>query len=932
MTAIASGVSAAHRHGIVHRDLKPLNIMLQYDKPLAEAIKILDFGLAKIKSGELLGSFVLAQTIGMMGSPHYMAPEQWSDEELDQRSDIYSLGIILFQMLAGDVPFKGVSVPTIMKKHLMDPPPHFAELNMNVPPAIEQVVQHALEKNPDKRPATTEEFIRELQQAVITSAAMDRALGVERNAQFERTAPLLRAERRTAEQAEIPDIEETRSSEVEVARYRLEEEALRQAEAEKTAEEQRRREEEQRLAEEEARRQAEEDAARLHAEEERRRQAELEQQRLEAEAEAQRKAEEEAARLRAEEERRRVEEEKRLAAEAQARRQAEEEARVRAEEEERQRAEEARLAAEAEAQRKAEEEARKRAEEEAKRRAAEEERKRAEEEARQRAEAEAARLRAEEEARLKAEEEARQLAALEEERRQAEEAARLKALEEERLRVEAEAKRKAVEEAERIRAAEAARKREEEEARRKVEEEERLRAEAFQRQAEEERRRQEEKSRQRAKEDARRATEEAARQHAAEEERRRADEERFAVTIASDVTIEPVPAHQPIEETQRYEGIKQKTTLSESDATGAPDDIQKTRLDGVINPLPPSMHPMEVTQQSLSNTINQKTANTNPEAQKRWQQFAPPAQTSTSSSDLPAQKKSFPRIYIGAALLVLLLGSVGLYFLTRQATDSKPQQQIPQTTATEEQAKPGGGTTGTSTVPAREMVFIAGGSFQLGRNDGTAEETPAHTVTLKPFYIDKTEVTNAQYAECVQATGCSAPSGEKETWWQPWDGDKPPAGQEQWPVRNVSVADAETYARWLSKRDGVTYRLPREDEWENAARDGASAKLYPWGNQWINGYANIDSSLPKPVGSYKQGATGSGVLDLIGNVWEWTLSKASYYPGNGKKVPLDEQGFTVVRGGSYQSKAGDNITATFRAWPKLQKHPTIGFRLVRESP
>ena len=99
ISAIAAGVGAAHRQNIVHRDLKPLNIMVQDNVSVAEGVKILDFGLAKIKSGELLGSFVQAQTSGLMGSPFYMAPEQWSDEEPDARADIYSLGVILYQML-----------------------------------------------------------------------------------------------------------------------------------------------------------------------------------------------------------------------------------------------------------------------------------------------------------------------------------------------------------------------------------------------------------------------------------------------------------------------------------------------------------------------------------------------------------------------------------------------------------------------------------------------------------------------------------------------------------------------------------------------------------------------------------------------------------------------------------------------------------------
>src|SRR5215210_7696834 len=140
MLAVCAGVAAAHRQGIVHRDLKPLNIMLRPGVPPGETLKVLDFGLAKIKSGELLGSFVAAQTQGMMGSPFYMAPEQWGDELPDRRADIYSLGVILYQMLSGDVPFKGVSIPSIMNKHLTATPPSLAERGVPVPQEVEEAV------------------------------------------------------------------------------------------------------------------------------------------------------------------------------------------------------------------------------------------------------------------------------------------------------------------------------------------------------------------------------------------------------------------------------------------------------------------------------------------------------------------------------------------------------------------------------------------------------------------------------------------------------------------------------------------------------------------------------------------------------------------------------------------------------------------------
>src|SRR5215216_217686 len=176
ISAIAAGVGAAHRQNIVHRDLKPLNIMVQDGVPIAEGVKILDFGLAKIKSGELLGSFVQAQTSGLMGSPFYMAPEQWSDEEPDARADIYSLGVILYQMLSGEVPFKGSSIPSIMKKHLTLPPPSFQSMGVAVPLAIEAVVRHALEKEVSARIDSIPNFLRELHAALNSAPVVAAAL------------------------------------------------------------------------------------------------------------------------------------------------------------------------------------------------------------------------------------------------------------------------------------------------------------------------------------------------------------------------------------------------------------------------------------------------------------------------------------------------------------------------------------------------------------------------------------------------------------------------------------------------------------------------------------------------------------------------------------------------------------------------------------
>jgi len=191
--------------------------------------------------------------------------------------------------------------------------------------------------------------------------------------------------------------------------------------------------------------------------------------------------------------------------------------------------------------------------------------------------------------------------------------------------------------------------------------------------------------------------------------------------------------------------------------------------------------------------------------------------------------------------------------------------------------------------------------------------------------MDKTEVTNAEYADFIKEATYAAPGY--------WNILKPPAGQEQWPVTNVSIADAKAFADWRSKRDKLKYRLPTEEEWEYAARNGAEGTRYPWGNEWLDGYANVDANSLQPVGSHPQGASRQGVLDLIGNVWEWTSTKAAPYPGN--TILNIPPGQVIIRGGAYveHSRGPDAIMATRRSYiSPSDKEATIGFRLVRDGP
>jgi formylglycine-generating enzyme required for sulfatase activity/tRNA A-37 threonylcarbamoyl transferase component Bud32 len=546
---IASALGAAHRHGIVHRDLKPLNIMIQRGGSVRDQLRVLDFGLAKIKSNDLLGSFVGVKTTGIIGSPYYMAPEQWSDEETDQRCDIYSLGVILYQMLTGDVPFKGSGIPSIMKKHLMMPVPPLTLPGIGISSQLEKVVHHALEKTPEMRTASVAELIAELEQAVAASAAITRTEG----------------------------------------------HALSGV---KTA------------------------AAERHQE---------------------------------------------------------------------------------------------------------------------------------------------------------------------------------------------------------------------------------------------------------------VNEASPDQTDALFSTIGVV---------SRQVGREQETMeLREIERIEAP----------IVNDISPLRQP---------------------------RQPILPGRLAVGQHSVPGIffQKRFVLPIVGA---VLLLGFIALFPFVYFSSETT-------TPLTE--------TTPAKTVRGRDMVLIDGGTFAMGSDQIDGQQRGLHPVPVSAFYIDKHEVTNADFAEFVKATGHPAPAldesdpNAKGGYWKPWNGTDPPQGREQWPVCNVSAKDAEAYAQWVSKRDSVKYRLPSEEEWEFAARNGSRGSHFPWGDSWQEGRANLNQkSSPTNVGSFPEGATQDGVMDMIGNAWEWTSSKARYYDSS--PVKQQHASARVRRGGSFFEKINDDFEdATSRGWFGNEhfKFPTIGFRLVRD--
>jgi len=602
ISAICKGIGAAHKQGIVHRDMKPLNIMLLKGKTdMSEAVKILDFGLAKIKSGELLGSFIQAQTTGLMGSPFYMAPEQWSDDELDGRSDIYSIGVMLFQMLAGDVPFKGSSIPSIMKKHLTDAPPSFADMGVSIDPQLEKVVRHALEKERDDRTATVEDFIEEMEMALgisssgttltsstITSTSTLKVLTSPPNSKVYMDGVFV------GESGEngwlIVDDLKNGSHKIGVS----------------------------------------------------------------------------------------------------------------------------------------------------------------------------------------------------------------------------------------------------------------------------------------------------------------------------------YGGYQDWEKTVVLEGTETQV-VAELRAGGIPKP-DETSLDKSVSQETPQS--MALTQQAGG--VMQNTADQNQHTGSVYQH-----------SEAPVEKSIFsPIVFVIIGIFGLLgltaIGGVGAYMagLFGGANGvSRTDSQVT-TTPTKE------GTHKTESVK-NEMVLIPGGEFNMGRNDGLPQERPEHKVTVNSFWMDKTEVTNAEYYEFVKGTGNTHPKSD-------WEDNKPLPSILSAPVRFVSFDDAKRFAEWRTKRDGVTYRLPTEEEWEFAARNGGQNDLYPWGDEYKDDCAVLDesSNKPKAVGTKDCGKNIWGVDDLIGNVYEWTSTKASLYPGNpGNVKKLDEPQYMIRGGGAiYKSKGKNAITSTSRTpISATERNAGLGFRLVRSE-
>jgi formylglycine-generating enzyme required for sulfatase activity/tRNA A-37 threonylcarbamoyl transferase component Bud32 len=218
-----------------------------------------------------------------------------------------------------------------------------------------------------------------------------------------------------------------------------------------------------------------------------------------------------------------------------------------------------------------------------------------------------------------------------------------------------------------------------------------------------------------------------------------------------------------------------------------------------------------------------------------------------------------------------------------------------------------------------DMVVIPAGAYPIGDDAGPSSVRPRHVVHLTQFRIGRAEVPVGEYAKFVTAT--RAPS--------PWSasGAAPDA---RLPVTRVPFGDAENFCAW-KYRDGG--RLPTELEWEAAAR-GAEGRAYPSGTVQGGGAANTASArrnAPAPVGSFPRSTTQSGLLDMSGNVWEWTSSALTAYPG-GLPLPDSLRDYRVIRGGAFDSN--DSVaTGWWRGYARSDAGaaslPNTGFRCAR---
>ena len=330
----------------------------------------------------------------------------------------------------------------------------------------------------------------------------------------------------------------------------------------------------------------------------------------------------------------------------------------------------------------------------------------------------------------------------------------------------------------------------------------------------------------------------------------------------------------------------------------------------------------------------------------------------------PALSANFRFLGVGGIIVIVLILSVyWINYFTHLPTTPKPFLTAQATftfelpTATHElptetsisstpSLVPQGGSLQVSPMDQMTMIYIPEGSFLMGTDPSDAmtecrkfftncvrdwflSEAPPHHVNLSAFWIDRTEITNGMYALCVSAGACTHPHGSNSNTRDGYTDDPQYA---DYPVIYVTWYDAQDYCKWAGRR------LPTEADWEKAAR-GVNGSMYPWGNGAPNSQLlNYDSEVKDTttVGSYPQGASSYGVLDMAGNVWEWVADwyGETYYATSPVDNPSGPASGTqrVNRGGSWAGDVGDVRSAHRNKDAPDWSSYELGFRCAANTP
>jgi len=284
--------------------------------------------------------------------------------------------------------------------------------------------------------------------------------------------------------------------------------------------------------------------------------------------------------------------------------------------------------------------------------------------------------------------------------------------------------------------------------------------------------------------------------------------------------------------------------------------------------------------------------------------------TDTNQTDDPKKSKVWIWVLAAVGLCVGCVILAAIIFFVYQALQPKI------------------GSTRTRKIDGMVEVYVPEGEFTMGSNYGDSDESPVHKVTLDAFWIDKTEVTNQMYQECVDAGLCGEPQDTSSVTHNNYFFNPTYAN---YPVIYTTWYDAVDYCEWVGGR------LPTEAEWEKAAR-GDDARDYPWGDlSPTRNLANFGDNLgdTSEVGSYPEGVSPYGALDMAGNVYEWVFDR--YDDGYYEFSPLDNprgpsgSNQRVLRGASFNT--GES---TIRAANRGRYAPDTtgnddGFRCVRDA-